>query len=472
MSEPLWTSDEILAATGGALVGEAFAVTGISIDTRSLEPGDLFVALGGARDGHDFVDQALAAGAAGVLASQPVAGSQIRVPDTLAALEALGVAARDRAAKARRGAVTGSVGKTSVTQALAAGLALAGPSHASIKSYNNHIGVPLTLARMPRNTERAVFEVGMNHAGEILPLTRMIQPHAVAITTVGPVHIENFPDGETGVARAKAEIFAGLAPGGVAVLNADNRWLSLLEGEAEAARARVARFGSAEGCEAQLTGFAPFTNGREGALVSARLHGRELSFPIRQSGQHWGLNSLATLLMLEALDVDLETGLAALADFAPLAGRGAERTIHVGGGEVALIDESYNANPISMAAALASLGARPVSGRRIVALTDMLELGPDAPRFHADLAAPIAQAKVDLVFCAGPLMRALWEALPPTRQGGYATDAAELAAQVAAGLRPGDAIMIKGSNGSRAGTIVSALATAFARDRAAEGATR
>src|SRR5476651_2169771 len=255
MSEPLWTAQEIVAATGGALAGQPFAATGVSIDTRTLEPGDLFVALGGARDGHEFVEQAMEKGAVGALASRQVFGSAVMVDDPLKALERLGVAARERAPKARRGAVTGSVGKTSVTQAIMAGLKLAGRAHSSVKSYNNHIGVPLTLARMPRDTERAVFEVGMNHADEIRPLTRMVRPHAAVVTTVGPVHTENFPDGETGVAHAKAEIFQGLAPGGVAVLNADDRWFGLLKAEAEKAGAQVRTFGRAAGSDARLIDF-------------------------------------------------------------------------------------------------------------------------------------------------------------------------------------------------------------------------
>jgi UDP-N-acetylmuramoyl-tripeptide--D-alanyl-D-alanine ligase len=467
MAEPLWTSEEILAATGGTLVCTPFEAAGVSIDTRSLEPGDLFVALAGARDGHEFVGVARAHGAACALVSHPVTGCQIVVPDTLKALEGLGVAARERASAARRGAVTGSVGKTSVTQALAAGLALAGPSHASVKSYNNHIGVPLTLARMPRETRRAVFEIGMNHADEIAPLSRLVRPHAVAVTTVGPVHMENFEDGEEGVARAKAEIFAGLEPGGVAVLNADNRWFDLLQSEASAAGARVVRFGAGEACEARLTEF-EMTAG--GAVVQAHWHGRSIRFPIRQSGAHWGPNSLAVLLMLEALDVDLDTGLAALAEFAPLGGRGAEHRLAVRGEAADLIDESYNANPVSMAAAIASLGAHPAIGRRIAVLTDMLELGPEAPRFHAELAGELAKAKADLVFCAGPLMRSLWEVLPPARRGAYSETAHDLAAQVAAAIGPGDVVMVKGSNGSKAGEIVATLRAVFQDERAGEGA--
>jgi UDP-N-acetylmuramoyl-tripeptide--D-alanyl-D-alanine ligase len=462
MAEPLWTSEEIAAATGGKLVGKGFAATGVSIDTRSIERGDLFVALGGVRDGHEFVEQAFAKGAAGVIASQQVFGSAVMVGDTLKALEALGAAARDRAPQARRGAVTGSVGKTSVTQAIAAGLKLAGRWHSSVKSYNNHIGVPLTLARMPRDTERAIFEIGMNHAEEIRPLARMVKPQAVVVTTVGPVHTENFADGEEGVARAKAEIFDGLEPGGVAVLNADNHWFDLLKAEAEKAGATIRTFGRGEACDARLIDFQA-AGGQ--AVVQARLHGKAMDFPILQTGQHWGLNSMAVLLMLEALGVDLDDSLAALGSFEPLAGRGAERSVRIGGGSFTLIDESYNANPISMASAIATLGARKTSGRRIVALTDMLELGPDALRFHAALAEPLAAAEVDLVFAAGPLMKSLFDALPPTRRGAYAENAAEIAPLVARAAEPGDVVMVKGSNGSKAGLIAQALSQLDAGER-------
>jgi UDP-N-acetylmuramoyl-tripeptide--D-alanyl-D-alanine ligase len=464
MADMLWTSDEIVQATGGKLVGQPFTAAGVSIDTRSIERGDLFVALGGVRDGHAFVDQARGKGAVGALASQPVLGSAVMVDDTLQALERLGAAARDRAPKARRGAVTGSVGKTSVTQAIMAGLKLAGRAHASVKSYNNHIGVPLTLARMPADTERAVFEIGMNHADEIRPLTRMVRPHAAVVTTVGPVHTENFANGETGVAHAKAEVFEGLQPGGVAVLNADDRWFGLLKAEAEKVGAQVRTFGRAEGCDARLIDFQGPSLGKDGghAVVQARFHGKGLDFPILQTGVHWGLNSMAVLLMLEALDVDLGDGLAALGAFEPLEGRGAETVVNLAKGGFTLIDESFNANPVSMASAIATLGARKMDsgrggGRKIVALTDMLELGPQAPAYHAALAEPLSDARVDLVFASGPLMKSLWDALPSTRRGGYAETAAELAPRVARTAEPGDVVMVKGSKGSEAGLIAQVL---------------
>jgi UDP-N-acetylmuramoyl-tripeptide--D-alanyl-D-alanine ligase len=454
LSVPLWTSDEILAATGGLLMGRRFEATGISIDTRTLEPGDLFVALRGERDGHAFARDAFEKGAAGALTAQPVDGPHIEVEDTLIGLERLGLAARERC-NALRGAVTGSVGKTSVTQAIKAALELAGLAHGSVKSYNNQIGVPLTLARMPAATRRAVFEIGMNHAGEIEPLTQMVRPHAVAITTVGPVHTENFADGEAGVARAKAEIFSGLIPGGPAVLNADDRWFELLSGLASSSGARVESFGSHEGCTAQLMAFEPHGGG---AVVRARLRGRDIDFTIAQTGVHWGLNSLCVLLMLEALDVELDVALKALAGFQPLEGRGRERQVRLAGGAFTLIDESYNANPISMRAAIATLGARAVEGRRIAVLTDMLELGADAAARHAELAEPLALANTDLVFCAGPLMKHLWDTLPAARRAGYARTAQDLTAEVVEAVRPGDVVMVKGSNGSKAGVVAAALA--------------
>jgi len=453
MSEPLWTADELEAVTDARAVGIIPACDGIGFDSRAVEPGDLFVALQGERDGHDFVSAAFERGARCALVSRELegAGPQLVVPDTLKGLEALAAFARERAG-ARRAAVTGSVGKTSTTQAILAGLTRAGRAHGAVKSFNNHIGVPLTLARMPRDAERAVFEIGMNHAGEIGPLSRLVQPDVALINNVGPVHTENFADGEAGVARAKAEIFEGLKPGGVAVLNADNNWFDFLRGEAERAGARVVSFGEAEDADARLLDWR--LNGE--AQLRASLHGQEIEYSLLQTGRHWGSNSLAVLLVLDAMDVPLETSLAALAEFAPLAGRGAEKTV----GGVRLVDESYNANPLSMRAAMISLRGRtvPPSGRRIVALTDMLELGPEAERFHADLAGPIEDAGVDLVFLAGPLMKALWDSLPAARQGAYAPSAAELAPVLVEAVRPGDVVMVKGSNGSKASTLAAALA--------------
>jgi UDP-N-acetylmuramoyl-tripeptide--D-alanyl-D-alanine ligase len=458
MADPLWTSDEVLAATSGMLEGAGFHAEGVCFDTRSLNPGDLFIALQGERDGHDFVAGAFAKGAAAAVTTRPVEGGPyVVVPDTLKALEGLAALARDRAPEVRRGAVTGSVGKTSVTQAVLAGLQLAGPAHGSIKSFNNHIGVPLTLARMPRTVARAVFELGMNHADEIRPLSKLVQPHAVCVTNVGPVHTEAFADGEAGVARAKAEIFEGLIPGGCAVINADSPWFAFLAGEAERVGARVVSFGSAETADARLLDFQPDTRG---ARVSARIRGHDYVFTLAQSGFHWGLNGLAVLLMLEALDVPFETGLSALSSFQALEGRGRERNVRVEDGDFVLIDESYNANPMSMQAALASLATRQPAeeGRRIVALTDMLELGEETERHHAELAEAIEAADVHRVYLAGPHMKALWDVLPEPRRGAWAEDAAALAPAVRETVRAGDLVMVKGSNGSRASLIAQALA--------------
>jgi UDP-N-acetylmuramoyl-tripeptide--D-alanyl-D-alanine ligase len=451
---PLWTSDEIVAATRGRLEGGAFAAVGVSIDSRELTRGDLFVALAGERDGHDFVPAAVARGAAGSLTARPVEGPCVVVADPLEGLRRMGEAARCRASRARRGAVTGSVGKTSVTQAVRAGLDRAGPAHGSVKSYNNHIGVPLTLARMPATTERAIFEIGMNHEGEITPLSLMVRPHAVAITNVEAVHVENFPDGEAGVARAKAEILDGLEPGGQAILNADNRWFDALKAEARRRGAKVRAFGRAKGADAQLIRFAPAPGG---ASVEAQIDNARVEFPVRQSAPHWGPMSLCALLMMRALNVDLETGITALGAFEPLAGRGAARALMGPRGRFILIDESYNASPVSVAAALANLGARATSGRRIAALTDMLELGPDSALRHAELAQAVESAGVDLVFCAGPLMKSLYEALPAGRRGAWAAAAEDLLPALTEALGPGDVLMVKGSRDSRAAALVARL---------------
>lgn len=453
---PLWTAAEIASAVGGRLEGGDFSAGGVTYNSREIVAGDLFVALHGARDGHDFAAGAFASGAAGALVDRAVEGGpHIVAADTLKALEALGVAARSRAA--RRGAVTGSVGKTSVTQAIKAGLDLAGSAHASIKSYNNHIGVPLTLARMPRDTARAVFEIGMNAPGEIAPLSRMVQPHAACVTTVGPVHIEAFADGEAGVAREKASIFEGLVPGGAAVINGDVAFAGVLADTARGVRARLLTFGTGVDCDARLVDFQP---NAEGAAVSAELHGRPIRFALAQSGVHWGMNSLCVLLMLEALDVPLDTALEALATFQPLAGRGQVRTVAAPGGAFTLIDESYNANPLSMTAGFRSLGQRAIApgGRRIVVLTDMLELGEQSQSLHEGLAVAIEAAGLDLVHAAGPQMRWLYDVLPASRRGFWRSTAAELAAEAPMLVGAGDVVMVKGSNGSKASLVAAALA--------------
>ncbi|RZJ16967.1 MAG: UDP-N-acetylmuramoyl-tripeptide--D-alanyl-D-alanine ligase [Brevundimonas sp.] len=473
---PLWTAPEIALAVNGRIEGAGFFARGVTFNSREVEPGDLFVALKGARDGHEFVAQAFAAGAVGALVERPMDGGPcVVVADTLRALEALGARARDRAPHVRRGAVTGSVGKTSVTQAIKAGLDLAGPAHASVKSFNNHIGVPLTLARMPATVERAVFEIGMNAPGEIGPLSRMVQPHAACVTTVGPVHIEGFSDGETGVAREKAAIFEGLGPGGVAVINGDNPWADQMRQAALHVGARVVAFGSSDEHDARLLDFTP---GPDGARVEAELFGHRHVFTLKQSGFHWGLNSLCVLLMLDALDVPVEVGMQALAEFQPLAGRGQTRSVRLPGGAFTLIDESYNANPLSMRAGFQSLGARavPAGGRRIVVLTDMLELGDQSRALHEGLAPLLEAATIDVVHTAGPQMKFLHDALPPERRGLWRATAVELAEAVDDLVGSGDVVMVKGSNGSRAGLVASALADMERRHEAgltgAEGTGR
>jgi UDP-N-acetylmuramoyl-tripeptide--D-alanyl-D-alanine ligase len=308
---------------------------------------------------------------------------------------------------------------------------------------------------MPVETERAVFEIGMNAPGEIAPLSRFVAPHAACVTTVGPVHIEAFADGEAGVAREKASIFEGLVPGGAAVANGDVAFSAVLCDAAKRQGARLLTFGSDTGHDARLLDFRPDA---EGATVSAELFGKPLEYRLAQSGAHWGLNSLCVLLMLDALDVPLETGLQALAGFQPLAGRGQTRIVNIPGGAFTLIDESYNANPLSMAAGFRTLGARPASGRRVVVLTDMLELGDHSRALHEGLAASIDAAGLDLVHAAGPQMRWLYDALPTSRRGLWRSTAAELAAEAATLVAPGDIVMVKGSNGSKASLVAKALA--------------
>jgi UDP-N-acetylmuramoyl-tripeptide--D-alanyl-D-alanine ligase len=455
----LWTSEEIARATSGESAG-AFSATGVSIDTRSLQPGDLFVALGGARDGHEFLEQAFAKGAAGALVSRRIEGGPaVVVSDVQAGLEALGLAARDRS-RAKRAAVTGSVGKTSVTQAVRAALALAGSAHASVKSYNNHIGVPLTLARMPRGTERAVFEIGMNHAGEITPLSRMVRPHAALITTVGPVHVENFPEGEPGVARAKAEVFAGLEPGGAAVLNADNPWFDLLKGEAERVGARVLSFGTGERCDARLI---DITAGEGGLKVRAEV-GASLwvcnCFNRPSLGPEQPRGSTARRSAGRAAGDDRRRAGGVRTARWPRRGahrRALGRRLHAGGRKLQrqpALDDGGDPQPGRPAHRRAAhrradrhAGARP----RLPPLPRRGGRGPDA-------------AGIDLVFAAGPHMASLFDALSPTQRGGYAESAAALAPRLAAEARPGDLIMVKGSNGSKANLLAQALAALHAHD--------
>jgi UDP-N-acetylmuramoyl-tripeptide--D-alanyl-D-alanine ligase len=456
MSAPLWTADEAKAATGGTS-SAPFAATGLSIDTRTLEKGDLFVALSGDnRNGHAFVEAAFAKGAAAALVSEPVSakGPLVTVADTLEGLRALGLASRARS-RAKIVAVTGSVGKTSTKEALRLVLGHFGVAHASAASYNNHWGVPLSLARMPRDAGFGIFEIGMNHAGEIAPLVALAQPHVAIVTTVEPVHMEFFASVEA-IAEEKGEIFSGLVAGGTAIINRDNPYFTLLRLKAERHDARVLGFGAHGEADAQLLAAEP---DGDGMAVTAMICGRPLRYRLGAPGRHIALNSLAVLAAAEALGLDLAEAGAVFADLTPPKGRGARSTIPAPRGKIVLIDESYNANPASMKAALALLGdAKPEGGgRRIAVLGDMLELGAGGPAYHAGLASAIESADADLVFLSGGLMEHLWDVLPPYRRGAKAQSAAQLAELLIAELKAGDVIMVKGSFGSRMGQVVDAL---------------
>jgi UDP-N-acetylmuramoyl-tripeptide--D-alanyl-D-alanine ligase len=456
MKDALWLAEDAAAATGGELVGaDSWIASGISIDTRSLEKGDLFVALKDVRDGHDFLDAAYAAGASAALVSDRAKanGPALVVSDVLDALRNMADTSRERG-KAKRIAITGSVGKTSTKEALASCLAASGPTHRSIKSYNNHWGVPLTLARMPRDVAFAVFEIGMNHRGEILPLTTLVKPHIAIVTTIAPAHVENLGSIEA-VADEKGDVYAGLEPEGVALVPNEAQQASRLLAAAEQHAATVVRFGRDAVCEARLLKFDMVEGG---AVAEADILGRQIRYRIGAEGAHWALNSVAALAAADLAGADLFAAAHALADLKAIDGRGVARSIAAPFGAFVLIDDAYNANPVSMGAALATLGARNVSGRRIVALGDMLELGPQESAYHAGLAEPIAGANVDLVFASGPRMKALWDALPASRRGGYAEDSATLAPMVLDALRAGDCVLVKGSNGSRMIKVVEALA--------------
>jgi UDP-N-acetylmuramoyl-tripeptide--D-alanyl-D-alanine ligase len=461
---PLWTLDEVAAAAGGRIAGDAgLAIGGVSIDTRTIAPGDLFVALAGVRDGHDFVADAFARGASAALVRAgrvpAAAGALVEVDDTLAALEAIGRRARARVS-ARVLAVTGSVGKTTVKEALRHVLAAKGATHASAASYNNHFGVPLTLARMPPGTRFGVFEIGMSNPFEITPLSRMTRPQIACVTTVEPVHLENFR-AVTGIADAKGEIFAGLEPGGVALVPRDNPHYARLAAHAAASPAgRVVSFGRHEGADVRLRD--ERLGERSGEAV-AMIDGRAVRISIAAPGAHMLHNGLIVLAMAHLAGADLEAAAQALASFGPAAGRGSMLRLHVRGGEALLLDESYNANPASMRAAIENLGRLSTGpgGRRIAVLGDMLELGPEAARLHAETAKTLIANGVDLLFACGPLTEETYKAAPAAMRAAHAESSATLEPRVIEAVRPGDAIMVKGSNGSRMGRIVQALSQLY-----------
>jgi UDP-N-acetylmuramoyl-tripeptide--D-alanyl-D-alanine ligase len=454
----LWSLKDIAAAVGAKAAGEG-DVNGVSIDTRTLQPGDLFVALKDARDGHDFVEDAVTRGAAAALVSRNVSGvaadKLIKVENTQAALEALGRARRG-AVSARIAAVTGSVGKTSTKEALRHLLGMQGKTHASAASYNNLWGVPLSLARMPRETQYGVFEIGMNHAGEITPLTAQVRPHVAIVTMVAPVHLEHFASvGE--IADAKGEIFSGLEPGGVAVINNDLEWSGRLKAHASEARpSRIITYGTTSGSDVLLKSV---DLGEQSSVAYVELFGKPLRYQIGAPGEHWAINSLGVLAVISALGADAKRAANDMATLSALAGRGARETIEGPNGSFELIDESYNANPLSMAAAIATLGRTSTGpgGRRIAVLGDMLELGPTAGELHAGLAKALRDHRIDAVFASGPLMHHLWDAIAEDQRGGYAPSSTEIADDVARAVKAGDVVMIKGSYGSKMRVVVEAL---------------
>ena len=471
MSVPLWTVAGMAAAMNARQSGPVpAAVPGISIDSRTIRPGEAFFAITGeARDGHDFVAAALQAGAglavvsAARLSDVPAGAPLLIVGDVLDGLRDLGRAARARS-RAKIVAVTGSVGKTGTKDALRLVLEPQGATHASAASYNNQWGVPLSLARCPQAAEFAVFEMGMNHVGEIAPLSRLVRPHVAVITTIEPVHLEFFAS-VADIADAKAEIFAGLAPGGAAVINRDNPHFERLQRAAQAASVgRIVSFGEHAEADARLDKLALHA---DCSTVAANILGVDVTYKIGAPGRHIVFNSLAVLAAVSLMGADLALAALALAELQPPAGRGSRQTLSVPGGTALLIDESYNANPASMRAALALLGQVPMGprGRRIAVLGDMLELGARASELHGALVEPVLAHGIDLVFCSGPQMRSMWEALPPERRGGYAETAAALEPAVLREIHAGDAVMVKGSLGSKMGPIVTALARKFSSQR-------
>ncbi len=451
---PLWTSNDIAAATGG-IASADFAVNGVAFDSREVGAGDLFIALKGElTDGHRFLDGAFAQGAGGALVSTPVAHPHVLVADTTDALNALGLAARARTQAVVAG-VTGSVGKTSTKEALAAALARAnkGPVHRSVKSYNNHTGVPLSLARMPGSTLFGVFEMGMNHKGEIAQLTRLVRPHVALVTAIAPAHIENLGSLEA-IADAKAEIFEGLERGGTAIIPYDSPYGARLADAARRHAAQVVTFGRQEGADVwardviQLDG---------GTMVAAILPDVELNFTLSQPGDHWVSNALAVLAAVQAMGGDLAAAGLALGDMQGLKGRGERHKIGLPkGGAALLIDESYNANSASMKATLAVLGAEPAT-RRIAVLGEMRELGENSEALHAELAAPVLDAHVDIALLVGVGMAPLAHALGQRTKVIHVPDAASALQELQPMLGEGDAILIKGSNAVGLGQLVDAL---------------
>jgi UDP-N-acetylmuramoyl-tripeptide--D-alanyl-D-alanine ligase len=456
---PLWTSDEIAAATGGTASG-SFQVSGITFDSREVEPGFLFVAMPGTvHDGHDFIAAAFAAGAAAAIVSQPIEFPHVLVDDVAAALEALARKSRDRS-KAIILGVTGSVGKTSTKEALYAALDRNRPGrvHRSVKSYNNHTGVPLSLARMPREAEFAVLEMGMNNKGEIAALARQVRPHVALITAIAPAHIENLGS-EEAIADAKAEIFGALEEDGVAIVPNDTPHRDRLVRAARRQADRIITFGSGD---ADVHAVHAVAAEGGGSLISAALLERELTFTISQRGEHWVSNALAVLAAVEAVGADVALAGLALADLGGLKGRGARHSVPMDGGEVLLIDESYNANPASMAATLKSLGEERDVTRRIAVLGPMRELGEHSAKLHGGLAPAVIDAHVDELILIGEEMRPLAEQVVGKVPLDIVGSVDEATSALLAKLRPGDAVLVKASNSVGLAKLIERVAGGLA----------
>jgi len=455
---PLWTHQELVAAVGGKAV-DTFDVQGVAFDSREIGPGDLFFALKGeATDGHLFVDKAFANGAAGAIVSEPVSQPHILVEDTMEALNALARASRARV-DAKIIGVTGSAGKTGTKEALFAALdrSSRGYAHRSVKSYNNHVGVPLSLARMRRDTKFGVFEMGMNHPGELSELTRLVRPHVAIITTIAPAHIGFFKD-ETEIADAKSEIFEGLMPEGTAIIPADNLHYPRLRNHAEKYADKIICFGFAKDADVHVLDYVTAPDG--GSLITAKLPGGALCYTLSQPGKHWIANSLSVLAAVEAVGGDLASAGLAMAEFGDLAGRGARHRITVGDETALLIDESYNANPASMAATIGEL-ANSAPGRRIVVLGAMKELGSKSDEYHAALATPLVEAKIDFAIFVGEEMKTLVKKLKAGLEGpiefAHCSSAKEALDLLRDNLRGSDTVLVKGSNSMGLSTIVTAL---------------
>ena len=446
----LWTSAEIAEATGGQVTSD-FEVTGLSIDTRTLETGDLFVALKDVRDGHDYIEAAISAGAGGVLCeAAPGNTPAVIVAESSKALEDLGVYARD-ARKALRIGVTGSVGKTSVKDALAVMLSAFGNTHKSIKSFNNHFGVPITLSTIPQGAEYAVLEMGMNHAGEMSGLSKLAQPQIAIINNVVGAHLAHFENVQ-GIADAKAEMIDGMEAGSTLILNGDNEYTLGIRTKAEAASLRVLTFGHSKGDDVFINESKSHAHG--GQLI-CKLGSSSVDVKLNVTGEHWFMNAVACLAVAFAADLDLEKAAAALSDIVPAPGRGDVHELNIDGKSITLIDESYNANPTSMRAAFSAAALRP--GRKLALLGDMYELGADELELHRGLADPLVEAGVERVFMAGECMRLLMGALPQPMRAGWSSKPQTLLTKLKGELRDGDIVLIKGSNASGVGKVAAQL---------------